>query len=347
MRLLLSVLLSFLFFVTFLIFLVVTFGNFKESDPKLKDAKIEILTPGNLDLLPAELRYLIPPLEKSRITRFYDTELIFNSLVEIDEWGKRKIPHLYSETALEHLIVAGCSNTFGSGLNVEDTFVYILETKLPQVNTYNFSMVGGGLGTALNYVQKMDVSKFVKEEKGKFFYMFFDDHISRWLGRLPYLSWAPPNFPHYEVEDEKVVFKGSVGELSSYKFVQFAKSFGLMKALMHGYHSFSIFYAFTPEEMRSFVLGIEELERTYKSKYPAGEFYVVLYQFGTHPEVLKMLTQLLDEKGIKYVDPSPAFDSHAKSLGLNLWDFHIPYDFHPNAEANKFLADYLLERIFK
>jgi hypothetical protein len=270
----------------------------------------------------------------------YNNELIFDQTYFSNEFLMR-VPLAHKEKRKFHAIFAGCSFTWGEGLEPKETFPWIFQESFKNVNAYNLGFIGGGLGLSLRYDELFDYKKGVKEDEGIFVYTFFFDHLDRFLATFRYLAWADQRQPYYEVEKNRPVFKGKIGDQPIYKKFMMLRESGLEKSAITTQST----DGWSDKELRDFALSVKELARNYKIKYPKGKFYFVIHPKDDFKDGERLIKELVLTK-IKVLDPTKEYRLMLQDAKKTTSDMQFP-DGHPNALFNRFFGPWLAAIIKK
>lgn len=274
--------------------------------------------------------------------------LIYKVQYQTDHWGLRAVKDAHPGKGKKHAIFGGCSFTFGQGLKDEDTLPYLIEESHPEVNTVNFTFLGGAVHTLLYHAKLVPLKAYVKEKEGKFFYIFINDHLNRFLGRADYLAWANPLYPHYEIESGKAVFKGLLKDQPFHQAFKKAEASGLKNTALHLTSIYKNKNEFTDDELNAFLTAVKELERVYKSDFPKGKFYFIMHpHHGLAREHTKKFLQIAQEKQIHVLDLDPIFQKFISDHKPDVSTYEIKGDGHPSAKMNRYIKGILEERYFK
>jgi hypothetical protein len=274
----------------------------------------------------------------SRLT--HKGEVLIDTIYDIDENLLRSPPRRPQKVSRRHLILTGCSFTFGEGVPLEKTFAALLEERLSSTNVYNISFQGGGLHLSLRYLDQRPLRRLAPEDEGEMIYLFIPDHLRRWQGSPEYLVWAPSSDPHYRLIDGRTVFQGPLRKQPFYLVYQLAARLGLFPL----YQKLGVNARPDLEVVDEFAIGLRELREKYLATHPKGSFKVLLYPEGNNP-ILPALKRRLEQFQIPVLDPDPELHQAVRETGGDYAAYSIPHDGHPSARMHEFLSGWIYARL--
>ncbi len=169
-------------------------------------------------------------IKDSRI-KIKDHKIIYSATYHTGVYGIRLTAN--SETLRnQHIILAGDSNMFGIGVDDDQTLPSRLALKSTNHNIYNLGFAGSGPHNTLYFLENFDLKKIIKEQSlGLFIYDFHLYLTERIIGSKAYFNWAKDS-PRYDLELDKVVYRGSYRKLWSYWFYKFLNKIPFNKNLI-------------------------------------------------------------------------------------------------------------------
>lgn len=277
-------------------------------------------------------------------------KVIYDVDYDLDQYGLRIIPEAHPGKGKEHLIFGGCSFTFGQGLSIEETLPAKMEELLPEYNVHSVSFMGGSVQNILHHLRVVPLRKHVHENTGKFFYIYIVNHLNRFLNRPDYLSWVNKDYPYYEIENKKAVFKGFMKDQPFYQAYKKMEQSGLKNTALHLAATFKDPAKFDEKELQMFVFAVKTLKDEYLKSFPNGEFVFIFHpNHGTIEEHMKLMTAALNKSRIKYIDASVPYRDHVMATRKehDFYDYEIKGDGHPNALMNNYFSKYLSDSVLK
>ena len=269
------------------------------------------------------------------LLRKSDNSLIQKNTYNTNPDGFRLVPDLSTQTKDRHLLIAGCSYTYGVGVNDHEVFSNLLARELPSWHVVNLGRGGGSVNEPLYLFGQYDVRGLGVPEEGVLIYNWIYIHAPRLMATWDVVGWQSIFTPLYEVTGEALTYKGTMGEQWSWRFFQRVKEQGL------DYWWLRMMGLYTRWEMRAAlkrsVLHLVELRKQYLKQFPRGQFVVTNFFGGP-------LTQ--DHRD------HDGFVAQLESHGITVWqtpqpvnprkDILIPIDNHPNPLGHRIHADNIL-----
>jgi len=251
-----------------------------------------------------------------QIKKYADGRFMYQSVYNINQIGQRTLPVAANKS--EHLIIAGDSNTFGVGLNDEETLPFMLSKKHPNYHAYNFGHGGGGPHNTLALFESMNWYTQIKEPVGKMIYIYYPQWLNeRPIGSKNYLAWDKGMSPWYEIENGELVYKGLLKDKLQSKFYNFIRLIDYFKLVGN-------LPRISTDHLKLITKLFEGIKKQYLMEFPMGKFSVVVSKYGvTDMELCGELISLLKAANIDVVviNENPIVD-----LKLHFPDFHFNYD---------------------
>jgi hypothetical protein len=125
----------------------------------------------------------------------------------------------------KHLIFVGGSNTFGDGLNDDESFAETLIKMniLPKYEPYIMAYEGWGPNNILARMLDPYWHLFIKQKSGVMVYFFILNHISRVCGEDSYFDWSSGVAPAYGIEGDDLVNYGFHADTKEFKLYVFKR----------------------------------------------------------------------------------------------------------------------------
>ena len=119
--------------------------HFYHSSNSNKDDIIEEIYSGKLfDEDPNGVGYRSIPNHKVQVTKKTPREKIYDVTYNFDEFGRRKVPQKNMGQRKKYAVFLGDSNTFGEGLEDNQTLPYFFSFYNPNYHSYNYAVEGNG-----------------------------------------------------------------------------------------------------------------------------------------------------------------------------------------------------------
>jgi hypothetical protein len=254
----------------------------------------------------------------------------------------RILPH-ECKNCSKHIILAGDSFVFGQGLKDSGTVSYILERMLSNTKVYNWGRRGFSVGDFAEGLLELPFQD-VKEEDGKFIYIFQDFHFHRLLFGSNHLSFMTNNANAYEIKNSHSYAR--LGLIASYivriRYYLYQIFFRFKKKLdsKFNYNSQSL----TSEQMDAALklssVMLIELRDKYLLLHKKGNFKLVLVDFETYDaNFLAKAEETFRKINIDFITFSPL-----RVLGKTYAQFDMG-DGHPKDEYNIALSKFIKDNL--
>lgn len=275
------------------------------------------------------------PNSTSRMVSTYNDETLFDVNYTIDEHSHRISPPYKGGQEGKSLVFFGCSVTFGYGLEDEDTFPYKVGQKSKNLyKIYNFAFGGYGTHHMLSQIEHGFVKDIVKVNPGYAIYTVIPDHLRRIAGDT---KWGASD-PHYEIEDQRVVYKGLFSDDKSVIS-------NAIKKVKDSHISHTLFEeALENNRIALFTAMVVDSRDKMKATFPKCKF-VVFFSENTQRKLCDKMIESLEKNGVEVHRMSKMiphfFDKTEK------YQIHPPVELHPNAIANEYVANYVINHLIK
>lgn len=257
-------------------------------------------------------------------------ELIYTATYTFDKLGRRIVPNKSKFNIGKFAMFVGDSNTFGEGLNDNQTLPYFFSLKNPALKVYNYAFSGYGINNVLALFESNRLKTEIPETKGIIIFPYYNIFIDRLVGSSSVFGWSLGRHPFYEFDD--------AGHLIHKK--TFAESQPLFTKIMIWISNLNFFKTFDLDiKNRSLNYSIKMACQAFKqinenivSQKPDATFVVVFGIRNTDPVYYKHFKECFIKNNIKFID--------IRNLQLKMpkiRELHAR-DTHWNAEMNKFLG---------
>lgn len=252
-------------------------------------------------------------LKKKKYNKIYDV----TCSIRTDGFRSTKGNPLSKQT----YVFLGCSFTFGDGLNDDETLPYYFSELMNfKLNVLNFGVIGKGTNLAISILNNDLIYKYADKDADKYFvYSLIQAHASRPFDLVRY-----GGSDNWIYKDNEWIKTSSMQPFARIK-VFFARSFIFRK----------IFLVIIDESNKEFyerylINSLKEINRTVEQKYNSKLTIIVWPEVGE-----TIVNELTNEKIDIIILPKYLIEHQYK----------IPYDGHPNAKANKEIAEILYQHI--
>lgn len=266
-----------------------------------------------------------------------DGHVIYDATYGFDDFGRRRIPGQKIDEHKPNLLLLGCSQTFGQGVQDDETMPYFMQQLNPGYNVYNMGISGAGLSEILDDMQSKKRFADLGARGGVVVYSFIYDHLERMFCsvdcyRTERVAWVPKK-NHYDFDEQ--------GNLTNYG----PHRYRWLRAGLYRWFAKSQFLNFigydrprvySASEQRRFVRMLKEVELFYR-KF-GYDFY--LYPWDSGSDFGDTFKSELKRAGIKFIDYKLAPIQLLRAQGT------IPGDGHPNAFGH-YIAATLITQMLK
>lgn len=236
------------------------------------------------------------------------------------------------------MIFFGCSYTYGSMLEEENTLPYLI-TKKTNRTTVNRGIPGGSIINTLFDLRNEDFYKKLKDNKvpdPKYIvYIYINDHKGRVIN--PYrASVTPSDNPNYTINFKYKYKDGKLIEDNPSKLGLLL--YGLYTKKAYHYLYANKFSWETTED--KFFNLMKEAKNITDEKFPNSEFIVIEYKDGSHCKMEESLKDKLTKDGFIVLD-SEKLAGHE----LESEDYRAEDKEHPNGKAFNDVANGLIKEL--
>jgi hypothetical protein len=222
----------------------------------------------------------------------------------------------------------GCSFTFGQGVCDEETLPSRFCNRVPGVEVENYAC--GGYGVQQMYCllsRSNEIRGELQASTGLALYVYIDHHLDRLRGTVPWAAYTP----HLEVEDGRVVYKGSFAAHTPLERAdEWLKSYQVGRLIQK---------VFQPDEPPS-LHDQDKLARVcaaskekVQALFPGSDLKVIIFPYAVTAVSIKAL---LEKYGVDCLD----YHDLLNTSGLSR-DEMVFSDAHPRAKTIEIIADRL------
>jgi hypothetical protein len=277
----------------------------------------------------------IPGVE-TQVTKRIGNELLYSVSYGFDEFGRRITPQAKNLKTKKFAVFVGDSNTFGEGVENNQTLPFYFSKAMPEMRIYNYAFRGYGPNNVLALLQTSRLIDEVPETEGLVIYPFKLFQARRLLGTLRFFSWANGEHPRYILKNGKLQRKGLFATSQPYwtRFKRFLSKTQLSRLMVEDKNQFLKGSSFDLL-CASFV----EMKAQVRRLKPQAQF-VVSFSLSSPKKVVEIITnQCFTPNKITWVD--------FLSLGLKGEDIARIHqqDLHYAASAHKQMAEALAKAL--
>jgi hypothetical protein len=249
--------------------------------------------------------------------------------VTTDSAGRRFTANPHPSLRKRHLLLFGCSFTFGAGVPDDQTLPSQLAAIAQGYHVYNYGRVGAGPTDLLDRIQSTDLKTEVSESEGIGVYVMIPDHVRRVPPSLFSLLFRR-DYPYYfERSDGTIARASSFAEASPWLSLFYNILAGSQTA---SYFHFDIPTSIRAQHVRFAARIVREMRDEYLKRFPRDRFVVVMYPW---PEVPGMLAPYLEAEGLDVLD----YSAVSLATRLHVRDYVSSSDHHPSAAAHHLVAE--------
>lgn len=265
---------------------------------------------------------------------FIDKKLVSQAKVSKTDHGMRYTYHDDWINRTKQMVLLGDSNTFGWGLENNETLSYLLAKQFRDYRVYNLGNYGGGPHDVLYNLKEKGTLKKLPKSKGVMILQFFSYYYMRVIGTFNYMTWqGSSSRPWYKLNaDDQLVYQGTFEDRWYSKWYERLNS--LIPASLY-----LEFPKIGEDDIKLTFKIIERIKNIYEKEFPGNTFYVLLMPNLYSDPIHKDAKKFMNQYGIKYLEV------------LSLKNFKkgnrliFNPDNHLTSEANKRIAKDIFEYI--
>jgi hypothetical protein len=266
--------------------------------------------------------------------------LLFDTRYTIDSNGLRIAPPYRRDDLAGTVLFFGCSFTFGEGLKDNETLPYQVGAQSGgRYRTFNFGFEGYSPAQMLAEVEHGIVRRVVDTTPRYAYYVAIPGHVWRVAGLV---SWGG-HAPRYVLDADGTVHQEGYFEdrrplherLGIHRGVRQLKKSAIWRMLE------SPDSRITDDDLRLYFAVVRRSQELLNAQYPGIQFRVILWPVRNDPAYEKLRVGFI-RMGIPLDvvdDILPGFRTDQSGFILS------PADHHPNAVANRLIAQYVLNKI--
>jgi hypothetical protein len=271
------------------------------------------------------LGYALAPGSHVRSTKSVDGETVYDVVYTADEYGRRVTPSSGPTSADDVIVLFGCSNTFGEGVEDDQTLAHYIGLAFPDRAVLNQAFRGYGPQQMLAMIEDGRLDRWVEGKSVTAIYLFIDAHVERAVGSMVVTTTWGAQMPAYALDEVgRPVRQGSFRStrpLTNWFYALASKSNVL------GHYNVDL-PILTASHYRLTARLIDESAKRLAQKARRSQFLFVLHPTATRgpslvPYLDRSVVQVLDYEGL---------------WGRADTEFVIEGDWHPTPRAHETLA---------
>jgi hypothetical protein len=200
------VILANLLLITLVVVLIEVFLRARENQESRPRSEVKY-DPDIYILDDPDFGYILNPGKEIHAIRSKPEEVIYDVTYTIDSYGKRVTPQNHSLDKKKFVAFVGGSNTFGEGLNDDETLPAYFAQSNAESSIYNFAVPGYGPQHIFTLSNTERINDEIKEEEGLFVYQYFRFHNYRMIGDMFHLHWMG-HFHYYKLDGNNQLVRG-------------------------------------------------------------------------------------------------------------------------------------------
>jgi len=272
---------------------------------------------------------------------------------ETDSKGRRITPQPIVDNKKFNGLFFGCSFTFGTGVNNDQTLPYYFGQLHPEIEVYNYGIPGGSPQEI--YLQSIHTENFedIPQRPTIIIYTFISDHLRRLKGTMNLIFRAPKwvgCLPEVEATENTIIYKGKFEDTHPYLFSfsnLLSKSFIFRQTI--NYTQLDYPFPFTNENYHSLYLLLCETKKQLSTYFPLLDFLIFIYPEHcstptTCPNLQYFLDTLKEGKELKIISCEQK-EMLEKYTQMKSSGTHIILDAHPSPECYKLFAEWISNEI--
>lgn len=257
-------------------------------------------------------------------------EILWNVNYSFNNNFRRIVPSTHEIEADRFVAFFGGSQTFGSGLNDNETIPAQVQKYTKGYRVYNFAYRGYGPHQMLRIIESGTLKDEIAESIGIAFYQYIDAHIARAIGKMSWIRSRGADAPYYMFNSEHEVVQNGTFGTGRFPEGLIYWLLGTSKILEY----FNVDMPVITEHHHELVCGIvAKAQDEFLKQFPNSRF-VVLLGFGVGPK--SFIEQCLLSKQIEYID--------LRSLKNVSTGLTYKNDGHYTPTGARVIADHILEK---
>lgn len=270
--------------------------------------------------------------------------VVFDATYTIDANGLRVAPPYREEDLAGTALFFGCSYTFGSGLNDDETLPYQVGVQSGgRYRAYNFAFEAYSPAQMLAALEHGMVRRVVDTAPGYAYYVAIPHHVWRVAGRVPWLRHEP----RYVLDADGTLHRA--GYFEDHQPLALRLGLGRrVAALLDKSAMWQRFTAadshVTDEDIRLYLAMVRRSQELLTAQYPGIQFRVILWP--GHSVEQRSIYEKMRAGFLGMGIPVDLVEDILPGYRTNEARFTLsPGDTHPNALADRLLAQHILHQI--
>ena len=263
-----------------------------------------------------------------------DGKLVYDATYHFDTLYRRVVPEPPGLDPDEFILFFGGSQTFGEGLNDQETIPALVQKDTLSHRVYNYAYNGYGPHQMLRKLETYTLQDEVTEPRGIAFYQYFTFHIPRVLGTMAYISWAGGAAPYYHVNN-----KDQLEYSGSFATGRFFKTFFywlLGKSTIAKYYHVDLPATLTQHHYDLVCHVLDKSRDVFLEQFPDSRFVLIIGMTTSKND--PFIEACLETNLIEYVD--------LRKLKRRKKGLEFPHDGHFTPRAARLIANQLVPVVY-
>lgn len=273
--------------------------------------------------------------------RYEGEEIVYDVVYSLDENGLRRTPFFDRQGDVDCILFFGGSFTIGEGVKGEEVAPYLVGIDTSdRYRVYNFGFHGYGPHQMLSALEHGLIDDVIDCKPKYIFFQAIRHHIKRVAG----IASHDTHGPRYRLRTSgELIFDGNFDGPSNAPedaIIRRSEAYGVLSKsfLLKEMHRISVIYT---ENITLLTAIVEASRQWVEDRWPDSEFHVILWNERFQPKT-KQLEWVLAEQGFQLHlvgDILPGYLGNKERYWVH------ENDHHPNTEAHRLLADYLVNEV--
>jgi hypothetical protein len=208
-----------------------------------------------------------------------------------------------AESGKKFALFFGCSMTFGTGINDDQTLPCSFSRFAPAFKSYNYAVPGYGPQNMLVQLGKPELATEIPEKSGVGFFLFFNNHVERAIGAMYVCNAWAKNLPWFFLDDQQKLQRSG-------NFLQGRSLLtGLYRILgrspLVAFSGVDVPLWFSDAHFRLLTAMFREAKERFRRQFGSDQFFVVFYPGAS---LVQELGPRLKAAGVGFIDLSGILD---------------------------------------
>ena len=258
---------------------------------------------------------------------------VYDVVYAIDRHGRRLTPIPDDHTGEELALFFGGSNTFGQGVDQDETMPCYFSQLTPRFRAYNYGFPGYGPQAMLAKLQAGRTEAEVSEKSGILIYTFIDHHVRRATGAMFVHNCWGRRMPYYRVAGGGQLVRD--GNFTTGRPLTASLYWLLGKSAICRYFRVNLPSRVTDRHIDLTCMIVKEAKTEFARRFDSQGFFVLFYPGST---VTDEMIRRFAGTGIVCLD-------YRARTEYTEGEYVVPIDGHPSPLAHRAIAQCLAEDV--